>query len=138
MICEPILPQLIDLEYIKKSLETTKIVEEKAQDHATVEHKVSYEQKDYNMLPLFKDQFNHLNDVLSLLSNDYLACRWNKFLDNLPEKYIRIRLYMDYKQTLETREVRRKLLNGNFYGVNNKLAPIPQLSDPRTMKINQK
>lgn len=29
--------------------------------------------------------------------------------------------------------VRPMLLNGQFYGIDNKLAPIPQLSDPRNL-----
>ncbi|KAI8117529.1 hypothetical protein FF38_06784 [Lucilia cuprina] len=143
MICEPNLnlPQPIELESLKMTTETNKVELGKTSlDQTNVKREVLYEQKDYDLLPLFKDQFQHLNNILSLHSNDYLACRWNTFLDNVPQNYIRIRSYVDYKKSLETQVVRRKLLNGHFYGIDNKLAPIPQLKDPRSFaKIdNQK
>ncbi|TMW48720.1 hypothetical protein DOY81_006203 [Sarcophaga bullata] len=137
MICEPNLdlPQKIDLETLKKSDKPETTVEEdsKIQDDDKVVHKVTYELKEYNLLPVFSDEFDHLNDILSINSNDYLAKRWNKFLDNVPDNYVRIRLYMDYKKSLEKHVVRPMLLNGQFYGIDNKLAPIPQLSDPRNL-----
>lgn len=105
MICEPNLdlPQKIDLETLKKSDKPETNVEEdsKIQDDDKVVHKVTYELKEYNLLPVFSDEFDHLNDILSINSNDYLAKRWNKFLDNVPDNYVRIRLYMDYKKSLE-------------------------------------
>lgn len=103
MICEPNfhLPQQIDLDSIRKSQETSNDATKPIQNSIQVKHKVSYEQKEYNMLPLFNDQFDHLNSILSLKSNKFLACRWNSFLDSVPEKYIRIRLYVDHKKSLE-------------------------------------
>lgn len=103
MICEPNLnlPRQINLLDIKESQEISQDIEELIKNSINVKHKVTYEQKDYNMLPLFKDQLDHLNDILSLNLNKYLACRWNNFLDNVPEKYVKIRLYMDYKKSLE-------------------------------------
>ncbi|XP_037827325.1 uncharacterized protein LOC119615333 [Lucilia sericata] len=117
MICEPNLnlPQSIELESLKKATETlTAGLGKTSLDQTNLNREVLYEQKDYDLLPLFKDQFQHLNHTLSLRLNDYLACRWNTFLDNVPENYIRIRLYVDFKKSLKTYVVRRKLLNGNF------------------------
>ncbi|KAM7363995.1 uncharacterized protein ACRADG_000694 isoform 1-T2 [Cochliomyia hominivorax] len=134
MICEPNLnlPQRVDLNNIKESRFEIPINIKEHPSSKNDKHKVSsHEQNVFNVLPLFKNQFYHLNDKLSLNNNNYLACRWNSFLNNIPENYIRIRLYLDYKKSLETHIVRRKQLNGNFYGIDFKLAPIPQFSDQR-------
>lgn len=86
---------------MKYFCETSYNTKVKSANNTNAEHQLSYEQKEYKVLPLFKDQFKHLNNILSLESNDFLTCRWNKFLDNVPENYIRIYLYADYKNLME-------------------------------------
>lgn len=105
MICEPNfdLPQKIVLESLKKLDEIKSNVNKnfKVQVPDNVVHNVTYELKEYNLLPTFTDEFDHLDDILSINSNGYLAKRWNNFLDNVPDNYVRIRLYVDYKKSLE-------------------------------------
>lgn len=104
MICEPNfnLPQTINIDALRKSEESTNSYDQ--QTHKTVDavkHKISYIQSQYKVLPKFYDQFYHLNSILSLRSNEYLSCRWNQFLNNVPGEYVRIRLYTEYTKGKE-------------------------------------
>ncbi|KAI9580428.1 hypothetical protein GQX74_010836 [Glossina fuscipes] len=128
-------PQKINLESLRDSnkFETAK---NKNQNDDNMRPKISYRSYDYYIFPKFTDQFNHLNKYLSLRGNKYLACRWNQFLDNTPDDYVYIRSYADYLDSLKMKGLaRRKTLNGRFYGIDNKLAPIPVVPNPRRKTI---
>lgn len=56
---------------------------------------------EYNVQPKYSNPYDALNTMLSVKYNDYLLCRWNAFLDKVPEKYVRIRLFVDYKKDKE-------------------------------------
>ncbi|XP_073820334.1 uncharacterized protein [Musca autumnalis] len=141
MICEPNfnLPQKIDIKELQNSSDAERklSLSDPSTRHSidwlsqNVKPKISYLQKEYHVLPKFYDQFEHLNSVLTVKENRYLNCRWNQFLNNAPQEYVKIRLFRDYQKEGECFVVKRKILNGQFYGVDNKLAPIPQLNDPR-------
>ncbi|XP_058976100.1 uncharacterized protein LOC101888484 [Musca domestica] len=136
MICEPNfdLPQKFDIKQLQNAAQIDSNTTENAPADWLLQHvkpKISYLQKDFNILPKFYDQFEHLNRVLSVKENQYLNCRWNQFLNNAPREYVKIRLFQDFQKEKEHFVVKRKTLNGQFYGVDNKLAPIPQLDDPR-------
>ncbi|XP_075144611.1 uncharacterized protein LOC142219563 [Haematobia irritans] len=129
MICEPnfSLPQKIQLHSLRQSNNENSQIN----PPVPVRPKISYIQNDYDIMPKFSDQFVHLNTVLSLKENNYLRCRWNQFLNKTPNVYVKIRLYSSVKREMKVLKARRKILTGNFYGADNKLAPIPQLADPR-------
>lgn len=56
---------------------------------------------EYNVQPKYSNPYDALNTMLSVKYNDYLLCRWNAFLQKVPEKYVRIRLFVDYKKDKE-------------------------------------
>ncbi|XP_002136927.2 uncharacterized protein [Drosophila pseudoobscura] len=85
--------------------------------------------KDWTILPRFEYQLEHLKTSLSCRLSQYLRCRYTKFLDNVPQNYVTIATYGSNVNRMP--KPRRKTLNGQFYGVDNKLAPIPVLADPR-------
>lgn len=95
MMCEPntSLPQKIDLESMRREIKPRN---EKEVDDENIRPKISYSQDQYDILPKFSDQFEHVKSTLSLVQNPYLAGRWNQFLGNVPEKYITVRLYKDF------------------------------------------
>ncbi|KAH8284192.1 hypothetical protein KR054_012068 [Drosophila jambulina] len=82
------------------------------------------------VLPSFKYQLEHLVPYLSCRRNPYMRCRYRKFLDNVPSSYVTISVYGSNVSNMP--KPRRKSLNGQFYGVDNKLAPIPVVADPRS------
>lgn len=170
MMCEPntSLPQKIDLDSMRREIKPEPVIDPHENDVYQVRPKISYSQEEYHILPKFSDQFEHTKETLSLLTNPYLAGRWSQFLDKVPEKYINVILYKDYRNLTKCvflwnwtwkyfnfyflfiylffyfsddmiwypshfiRSIikpRPKILNGQFYGVNNQLAPIPSNSD---------
>ncbi|XP_034664460.1 uncharacterized protein LOC117898886 [Drosophila subobscura] len=88
------------------------------------------------VLPSFEHQLEHLKPYLSCRLNEYLRCRYRKFLDNVPKNYINVSVHATNVNRMP--KPRRKTLNGQFYGVDNKLAPIPVLADPRQHHVTKR
>ncbi|KRF99944.1 uncharacterized protein Dwil_GK27863 [Drosophila willistoni] len=86
------------------------------------------------VLPSFKYQLEHLRPYLSCRNNKYLRSRYTKFLNNVPKNYVTISIYGTNINNMP--KPRRMSLNGQFYGVDNKLAPIPIMDDPYSNKHN--
>lgn len=106
MICEPNfdLPQKFDIKQLQNAAQIDSNTTENASADWLLQHvkpKISYLQKDFNILPKFHDQFEHLNRVLSVKENQYLNCRWNQFLNNAPQEYVKIRLFQDFQKEKE-------------------------------------
>uniref|UniRef100_A0A1A9UYZ9 Uncharacterized protein n=1 Tax=Glossina austeni TaxID=7395 RepID=A0A1A9UYZ9_GLOAU len=132
MLCEPnlLVPQEVDIKSLRNSSQTTP----EKEDDSKVNYpkpEISYCAEDYRIFPKFINQFDHLSSVLSLRSNDYWACRWDKFLNHVPDKYVRIVLFTDIEKQKGKAEPKGMRLTGKFYGVDSKLAPIPVIRDPR-------
>ncbi|XP_067633109.1 uncharacterized protein [Eurosta solidaginis] len=136
-MCEPnfYLPQTLSEIFKTES----KVVETEANksDDANQSQSIEYETGFYRVLPLLSFKNDHQKKVLSLKENEYLRLRWQKYLSKIPSEYIRIRLYTDQKKAPPI--PRRMTLNGRFYGIDNKLSPVPIIPDPRmTAKTNFK
>uniref|UniRef100_A0A1A9Z9P8 Uncharacterized protein n=1 Tax=Glossina pallidipes TaxID=7398 RepID=A0A1A9Z9P8_GLOPL len=128
---------------------TLKIPEETKNNRDALDdfrQKITYELESYDILPLMHDQDQRLQVLLSLRNNAYLKLRWNKFVESGSRGCVQLRLYRDYKMDLmklvsllrfclnfinilafNDRKplARRKSLTGNFFGADNKLAPVP-------------
>nr|XP_014095688.2 uncharacterized protein LOC106621377 [Bactrocera oleae] len=128
-MCEPNydLPQTLSAIFETESdiVET----EQDKLDQASKLQSAEYETDYYRVLPLLSFKNDHREKVLSLKENEYLSLRWQKFLTKIPKNYIRIRLYSDQQKIPIA--PRRLVLNGCFYGVDNKLSPVPIIPDPR-------
>uniref|UniRef100_A0A1B0FFU0 Uncharacterized protein n=1 Tax=Glossina morsitans morsitans TaxID=37546 RepID=A0A1B0FFU0_GLOMM len=108
---------------------TLKIPEETKNNRDALDdfrQKITYELKSYDILPLMHDQDQRLQVLLSLRTNAYLKLRWNKFVESGSRGCVQLRLYRDYKMDLMKKPLaRRKSLTGNFFGADNRLAPVP-------------
>ncbi|KAI9580427.1 uncharacterized protein LOC119638815 [Glossina fuscipes] len=106
-----------------------KIPEETKSDHDALDdfrQKITYRLESYDILPLMHDENQRLEVLLSLRNNTYLKLRWNKFVESGSNKSLQLRLYRDYKMDLLKKPLaRRKSLTGNFFGADNRLAPVP-------------
>uniref|UniRef100_A0A1B0BQ48 Uncharacterized protein n=1 Tax=Glossina palpalis gambiensis TaxID=67801 RepID=A0A1B0BQ48_9MUSC len=106
-----------------------KIPEETKNDHDALDdfrQKITYRLESYDILPLMHDENQRLEVLLSLRNNTYLKLRWNKFVESGSNKSLQLRLYRDYKMDLLKKPLaRRKSLTGNFFGADNRLAPVP-------------
>lgn len=100
MLCEPnlLVPQTVDIKSLRNSSQPTPKKEDDAKVGDYPKPKISYCAEDYRIFPKFTNQFDHLSPVLSLRSNDFWACRWDKFLNRVPDKYIRLVLFTEIKK----------------------------------------
>lgn len=99
----------------------------------------------WTVLPIFKYHLDHLKPTFSYRYNQYMRCKYNHFLDNVPDMFVTV-LPFDVNKNryvwhlveifnsvnlfrfpfdFRTPKPRRKSLTGQFYGVDFKLAPVP-------------
>ncbi|XP_036332649.1 uncharacterized protein LOC118743993 [Rhagoletis pomonella] len=128
-MCEPnfYLPQTVGA--IFETVYSSAEVEANRSDRVNKLQSAEYETDYHRVLPLMSYKNANHKKVLSLKENEYLRIRWQKFLSDIPSEYIRIRIYRDRAKSPII--PRRMQLNGRFYGVDNKLSPVPIIPDPR-------
>ncbi|TDG49782.1 hypothetical protein AWZ03_003770 [Drosophila navojoa] len=129
-ICEPFtnFPARFDIEKIAEEFKP-KDKEKDVEKSLSPRDFLNVPDNDWVVLPMFKCHLDHLKPVLSVRKNKYMRCRYRQFLDNVPEHFVNVTLYS--ANINNQPKPRRKSLNGKFYGVDFKLAPIPVLVDPR-------
>ncbi|ALC46531.1 CG34298, partial [Drosophila busckii] len=123
-ICEPFtnLPQKFDIDKIAEEFKP-KHLEKSVEKIKTPRDFLNEPDNSWTVLPIFKYHLEHLKPLLSVRTNPYMRCRYVEFLDNVPNRYVNIVVYgTDFNNMPKPR---RKSLNGQFYGVDYKLAPIP-------------
>ncbi|KAH8337660.1 hypothetical protein KR074_003908 [Drosophila pseudoananassae] len=129
-ICEPFTawPMKFDIDKVAQEFkpEEQKL---KEAEQKTAKDFLHLPDDNWVILPIFKHKLEHMRAVLSTRQNPYLRCRYRNFLNNVPSKYVTISIYGSNATNMP--KPRRKSLNGQFYGVDYKLAPIPVVADPR-------
>ncbi|XP_030371115.1 uncharacterized protein LOC115621568 [Scaptodrosophila lebanonensis] len=135
-ICDPFtnLPVKFDIENIAAELRPKEKAVEVEKDKEPRDF-LHLEDKNWVVLPKFKYELEHLIPSLSLRTNPYMRCRFRKFLNDVPDSYVKIRLYREVVDRMP--QPRRKSLNGQFYGVDYKLAPIPAVLNPRNFSASE-
>ncbi|XP_030556159.1 uncharacterized protein LOC115759408 [Drosophila novamexicana] len=130
-ICEPFtnLPVRVDIEKLAAEFKP-KDKEKGVEKSKSPRDFLNIPDKNWVVLPMFKYHLDHLKPFLSLRTNPYMRCRYVKFLNNVPENYVNVTLFSSNIDNQP--KPRRKSLNGQFYGVDYKLAPIPVSADPRS------
>ncbi|XP_023166406.1 uncharacterized protein LOC111596426 [Drosophila hydei] len=129
-ICEPFtnFPARFDIEEIAAEFKP-KDKEKDVEKTLSPRDFLNIPDKNWVILPMFKYHLDHLKPILSVRQNKYMRNRYIKFLDNVPEHFVTVSLFNSNINSQP--KPRRKSLNGQFYGVDFKLAPIPVTVDPR-------
>ena len=49
-----------------------------------------------NVMPIEKREYDKLNEILSAKKNEYIKCRWNNFLEKIPDNHVVIISYEEF------------------------------------------